>query len=80
YQSYFDGLSNVSAEAYRFMSQRFEEDMRLSTAISQCRDAGEVLELQRAFCTKLVDDYVTEMGRLMALATDSVANDKPSTP
>jgi len=74
YGNYFKGLADINAEAYRFITDRLQQDIRLSTDIARCENADQALELQRTFCAKLVDDYTTETQRIIALMYNAADN------
>lgn len=64
-----EGLAELGREMIAFGNTRLREDMAASESLMGCKDASEALRLQMNFARSASEQYYTEAGKLMELAT-----------
>ncbi|MEX0758894.1 MAG: hypothetical protein WD100_04885 [Tistlia sp.] len=57
------------AELGRFAAARRQADAEIQASLAQCRDAAEVMRLQRDWFAAAVRDYALEADQLMRIAS-----------
>ena len=76
YGGYVKRASVINVEAMDFVKHRIEEDLLLPQKMAACKSPLDVYNMQIAFYTRMVDDYVSESHKMLGLA-QSAAQDDP---
>lgn len=72
YMAWLEGLGDIGSEAMQFVSERIAEDVKTQHEIMHCKNAAEVIAIQRRFLQKALDQYVAEGGKLMKMSSEIV--------
>lgn len=68
YGGYVKCASMINVEAMDFVKHRIEEDLLLPQKMAACKTPLEIYNMQVAFYTRMVDDYVSESHKMLGLA------------
>jgi hypothetical protein len=60
-------MTTLGTEMMEFMAQRIKEDLQTQQDMLQAKDILEVQKIQAEFVKKAMDDYSTEMTKLMGM-------------
>jgi hypothetical protein len=63
FSSWMQEAMALSQEVFRFVHERLEEDVAASLTFARCRSAEDVIDCQRRFATKAVEQYSAEIGK-----------------
>lgn len=66
---WFNTMNTIGSEMMTFMSKRVVEDVQTQHALLHAKDFAEVQKIQSDFVTRAMQDYTTEMTKLMGLDT-----------
>lgn len=58
----------------RFIAARLEADVQAAAAVAACKTPQELLKLQGDWVAGALNDYTSEVGRMMEVATDFASN------
>lgn len=67
YANWFKSANRLQVEAIRFVSDRLNKDLDLFARFSSCKKPEDVVSLQAEAATELVNDYLAEGARWIAL-------------
>ncbi len=60
-------MSDISAEMFGFMAERFKKDVELQHRLLHCKTPAELQKVQIDFFQTAIDRYTEETGRMMEL-------------
>ena len=72
YVTWLEGIGDLGSEAFQFVSERINEDVKVQHEILHCKNPADLLSIQRRFLQTALDQYVEEGGKLMKLSNDIV--------
>jgi len=75
YGGYVKCASVMNVEAMDFVKHRMEEDLLLPQKMAACKTPLDVYNIQVAFYTRMVDDYVSESHKMLGLAQSAAQGD-----
>lgn len=67
-ESFFEGVTSMNREFLRFLSTRFQEDMRAARSFAHCRHPSEFVEAELRFMQSLVNQYADNANRMLGIA------------
>ncbi|MGJ8596183.1 phasin family protein [Sulfitobacter sp.] len=70
-------MSTVGTEMLSFVSERIKQDIQTQQDLLKAKGLAEVQQIQAAFIKRTMDDYTTEMGKLMDLGKHSKRHATP---
>jgi hypothetical protein len=62
---WFETMSNVGNEMLAFMSERVKQDVQTQKDLLQAKGIAEIQQIQADFIKRTMNDYTTEMAKLM---------------
>lgn len=69
-EAWFKGITALGTEMVTFTTHRLQEGVRISEALTQCRDLSEALEVQRDYVRQASEEYLEEANRLVSMTAD----------
>jgi hypothetical protein len=72
YKSYFEGVSEMTAEFMGFFEARVSRDVELGKNLSECQDWTSASRVQSEWSQQTQEDYLQESKKLSDLATTLV--------
>lgn len=79
-ESYVRRLLDVNAEAMNFVSSRLRQDVELGESFARCKTWEDVSELQQAWGSRAVEDYMSMSQKIMELTSQMTDNPWASAP
>ncbi len=73
--AWFDGVSQMQAEATRFFNSRVGKDAAAIAEFGQCTTAAEAFAMQVRYVDDVFNDYAAESQRMLELAGDAVRSE-----
>ena len=70
YRAWLDGASRMQSEATAFWNGRLGKDVEVLSALGQCANPGEALEVQMKYARDAMADYYEEGQRMMRLMNE----------
>ena len=70
YMAWFEGMGEIGREAAQFVAERIAEDLKTQHAILHCRNSAELMQIQRDFLQRALDQYVAEGGKLVQMGNE----------
>lgn len=67
--AWMETLGDMGAEVASFVAERIKEDVKTQHQIMHCRNAAELQHIQSQFIQKAIDQYQTEMGKLVDMGS-----------
>lgn len=67
YRAWLDSATRMHAEAAAFWNGRLGKDVATLTALGQCRNPGDAIEMQMQYARDAMADYYAEGQRLVEL-------------
>ena len=74
YATWIKNANTLQAEAIRFMGERFNKDLQLLSRFGACKKPEEFLGVQSDAAAELVNDYLEEGKRWIALLSSTSAD------
>ncbi|MCG8357582.1 MAG: phasin family protein [Kiloniellales bacterium] len=68
-KAYFQGVSAWNEELMTFMKARMDSDMALGGQLTKCDSWQEAAKLQQSWMQQTTEQYLSEAGKLMELAS-----------
>lgn len=62
-----ENMNNIGAEMLAFMSERVKQDIQTQQDLLQAKGIAEVQQIQAEFVKKAMEDYTSEMTKLMGM-------------
>ena len=67
--AWLQAINGLNAEVTSFLSERIKQDVKTQQKILNCKDLGELSDIQREFIQTAIDQYTAETGKLLELGT-----------
>ena len=74
YATWIKNANKLQAEAIRFVGERLDKDLQLLSRLGACKKPDEFLALQSDATSELVNDYLEEGKRWIALLSNPANN------
>ncbi len=71
YRAWFDGMSQMQAEAAQFLAGRADKDRAAFAEFARCTTMADALEMQARYVDVAFADYLAEGQRMLALAGEA---------
>ena len=71
YRAWFDGVSQMQAEAAQFLTSRADKDRAALAELGRCTTMAQAFEAQARYVDGVFADYLAESQRMLALAGDA---------
>ena len=68
-QTNMEQMAKLSDELSSFFNTRIRHDTEFGQSLSQCRNFGEIMELQRDWFATMTNEYTEETQRLMEMTS-----------
>lgn len=68
-KAYFEGVAAWNDELMRFMKVRMDRDVALGGELTKCDNWQDAAKLQQSWMQQTTEEYLTEAGKLMELAS-----------
>lgn len=71
--AWIEALGDMGAEIASFVAERIKEDVQTQHEILNCKNVGELQNIQAAFIQKALEQYQAESGKLLDMSVKAFA-------